>query len=319
MPVMRSFSSFAPTPNLGGAYVGGAGVGVRMVEAENALALGRAKIAADMAQANKMAAVRQQEAQMEAQARSEALQAATLRQQQEIEVQKAYQQAQLGLKERELSQADALMKLKTQEAAQEFDAFQNYQKDAADLIAGKVDPNKAYEQSALKWGPRLRLPAGAYTQAFKPDAAQMGEGSIGTVSDVEGLPGYKKFRTGEGSFQLVRPPVDMDVEAPAGYQRFGDRLVPERESLGTANARKDLTRLRAEHKSDTVGALAALRLMQNKGSLKPELKALAEKYNAREAEIEALKKKVEQGGSKGQSGSNKWVRDKSGNMVPSEQ
>lgn len=297
MPVMRSFSSFASTPNAGSAFTSGAGVAQRIAEAAAELQLGRQKLQAESAQAA-----------MELAAKRETSAAANMRQQQELEMEKAYRDAQIGLKERELGQAEQLLSLKTQEAAQQFEASQLYQRDAQEMITQGATPEDAYMQAALKYGPQMGLPGSVYTQAFSPESTMAED--FGQATPVEGLDPerFRKFRTGEGSFQLVRLPDNMEAEgeAPPGYIRAGDKLLPEREPKQITDLKKERARLVKLQDDDTTGQMMSDRAKSGEKKLTRSQQMIADRYEKRASEIRALDARMEQAQSPSSSGTSRF-------------
>lgn len=124
MPQLRSFSSFASTPGIGSAIVGAAGVAQRAQEAAMQAANERARIANQMAIAE-----------METQARHAALQQQAFKDAQELEVQKQFQQAKLGLEEMQLGQRE-------QQFAQELAVSQQRADTDESRIAAAVEESK---------------------------------------------------------------------------------------------------------------------------------------------------------------------------------
>src|SRR5688572_22351825 len=97
MAVIPSFSSYAPAPDLAGAYLGAQRIQQQAAEAANRIQLGREQLAQEAVQA-----------QMELAAKKEVLASEALRRAQEQEIEKAYRQTQIGLKERELANEESI-------------------------------------------------------------------------------------------------------------------------------------------------------------------------------------------------------------------
>jgi hypothetical protein len=164
--------------------------------------------------------------------------------------------------------------------------------EAEQMIAGGADPEQAYMKSALKYGPQLSLPGSVYSQAFKPDQEQI---ELGVATEVEGLPeDYRKFRTGEGSYQLVKLPSGIadEEESPPGYIRFGERMLPEREPREVTDLKAERKRLVAQQDKDTAGQMMADRLAGGESELTRSQKMLAERFNRRATEIQNLDEQI---------------------------
>lgn len=229
MPTMRSFSGYASTPDLGGSFIGGANSMTALIQAGNQLKLGREKIQADMAQAN-----------MEMQAKQQALQSQALRDEQELRVKDQYQQSILGMKQRELDQAQELVGLKTQEAARQFQAQQGFEKSMADLTAGGMDVNEAFKRSALNFGPQMGMPGSAYS-GLMPDQGG-GMADFGAAAPVEGLPeDFRQVQTGPASRRIIQLP--KSVEEDGGEAQPIPNLPGKMEYRGKVYSTKDPTEL----------------------------------------------------------------------------
>jgi hypothetical protein len=261
MPTVKSFTGFAGTPGIGSAFIGAANNMASIIsaarEAANQLQLGREKIQADMAQAS-----------MAASARSQALQSQALRDEQELRVKEQYQQAQLGLKRRELDQAEQIVGLKTQEAAQQFQAQQGFEKEMASLTSGGMDINEAFQNAARKFGPQMGgIPAAAYGEMLQPggQAAGADYGSLQKVIGPDGSPikDYAWGQTGPRSRQLIQLPKSMEedtqvkpIEGMPGFVERGNKVYRLDEPQEVKDLRKKRDRLELAHEKDEKGALA---------------------------------------------------------------
>lgn len=294
MPTMRSFTGFASTPDLGGSFIGGANSMTALIQAGNQLKLGREKIQADMAQAS-----------MEMQVKQQALQSQALRDEQELRVKDQYQQSILGMKQRELDQAQEMVNLKTQEAAQQFQAQQGFEKSMADLTAGGMDINEAFKRSALNFGPQMGMPGSAYS-GLMPDEAAGGAGGqpgadFGALQSVEGpdgapIEGYAWGQTGPRSRQLIPLPSTMQedntvkpIEGMPGFVERGKKVYRVDDPQELKDLRKKRDKLETEHDKDDNGAKAAK-------TPEKELKGYQKKYKAdweaREKRLNALEEQI---------------------------
>lgn len=302
MPQLRSFSAYAPKPDFGSALIGGANVG-RQSAATGAniaaeLALGRERIQASMVQAN-----------MEAASKAQALQMQALRADQELKIQQAQQQAVLGLKQRELDQAQEIVNLKAQDAANRFAASQQYQQEAQALMQGGMEPDRAFMQAAMKFGPQMELPGSAYSQVFRQENGE-GGADFGAAAPVEGLPDdYRQVQTGPASRRIIRLPESIEDEGGEGREipglpgkrEYGGKVYTVKEPRELIRMEKRLERLETEHSKDNFG-LSAFNAEKAGEELSKGRKVLSEAYKARASEIRALDEKVSQFGEKKPSG-----------------
>lgn len=283
MPQLRSFTGFASTPDVGGAFIGGANIAARAAQASQELALGREKIAAEMAQSNMALAAKQ-----------EALQAQSLRDQQELQIKKAYQDADLGMKQREIDNAESLIQLKTQEAARRFQAQQMYQQEAASMVASGKTSEEAFAQSAMKWGPQLDLPGSVYSKAF--ESPESDSPPLGAMLPIEGVDPSeaRQFVSGKGSRQLVpTQPSAGDAPLPEGYERWGNRIVVKREPAELKEYKQERTRLQRQQDADSTGNMMYGRMISDPDAkIGKAVKYAAEQYQKREARLGELNDKI---------------------------
>lgn len=222
MPQLRSFTGFAGTPGIGAAYVGGAGVGQRAQEAQMQDATARAAIGQRASESSQQAETSRAQianqyamAEMENATRQRALQMQALKDAQELEVQKAYQTAVIGIKDREAQVAAAKQQHEFEQAAAETASRLAMQRQVEELMAGGEKPTDAFRRGMISHGPTANLPGTAWSDVLDPGKAAMIPGDIGQVDRAQGdlgERGYQTFRAGPNSLQLVPPPT---TRAPA--------------------------------------------------------------------------------------------------------
>ena len=301
MPIMRSFTGFAATPDLAGAYNQGRAITQRAQESESQMQMEQLKLAQRAQEAGQQLQMEQQKieaqqqnAAMEMQVKQQQLQQQLLKDQQEIQIESAYKEQMLGMQQREVKVKEDMLNMNVQKAARSVQENQSYQKEASDMISSGMDPDKAFMQSALKWGPEMDLPGSVYSAAMKqPDEAIDG---FGQATDVEGLDPekYKKFRTGKGSFQLVTMPEGMEEGAPEGYMKFGNRMLPERESIEVRDAKQERNRLIKLQDADIPGQRAAQEKESDPGKTLGKSKKIAlDRFEARDKRIKEFESKLE--------------------------
>lgn len=188
MPQLRSFSSFAGTPGIGAAYVGGAKVAQDAISDAARISVERQKLSQDSIQAN-----------MRAQAQAQELQQKALMQSQELAVQQAYQQSMIGLRERELGNEQQKLDMEASQAAQQFQAQESIRKEVEQAMSTKgADVPLAYRNSMMKHGLTAGSRSGAgggFENAMLPPPVAI------EVKDEKGNPtGHSVIQTGRNSF-----------------------------------------------------------------------------------------------------------------------
>lgn len=144
MPVVPSFTGFAPTPNAAQAY--GAGASAR---------LGYANIAQRAQESAAQLAQQRQLAEMEYQAKTQQFAKETALKQQELEIEKAYREGIMRMQEGQLQTQQGVLALNQLKAEREFGAQRQLE---AQIPTIPGDPLNAY----LRLGPRAgaQLPSG---------------------------------------------------------------------------------------------------------------------------------------------------------------
>lgn len=121
----------------------------------------------------------QQQIQMEAQIKSQQLHQKALQDQQELQVQKAYHDQQIGLRQKQLDQAQQIVTQKTQAAARQFAAQQRFQQ----MVTAGEDPDKA----ALTIGPELFGDSMAGFAGVAKEVYQRGHPFVPSTKTVDGV------------------------------------------------------------------------------------------------------------------------------------
>lgn len=293
MPVIPSHTGFAATPNTASAFLGGARISADIAQDSNRLQMEARRI---QLQRDALAQEAQQ-AQMQLQAKEAQAERQALRDQQQMEMEKAYQQAQIGLRQRELQGEEKALQFKTQEAAQKSMAQQMYQAKAQRLMTEHPDmnPQEAYQQAALEFGPQMNLPSGAYTAAFR---GRGGGAEFGGATPVSGLPDqYRQVQTGPGTRRILRVPDSVTgtetatpIPGAKGYVEYHGKTlrVPDE----TRPIQTQLTKLEAAHEKDTPGRLAAQKAADPKKKMTSTDKLALESYRAREKKITELEEEI---------------------------
>lgn len=238
MPQLRSFSSFAGTPGIGAAYVGGAKVAQDAISDAARISVERQKLSQDSIQAN-----------MRAQAQAQELQQKALMQSHELAVQRAYQQSMIGLRERELGNEQQRLDMEASQAAQQFQAQESMRREVEAAIASGGDVQGAFRNSLMKYGT-----TGGAAPSMMGDIIQSGPGGANAqmgeaaLMPVEGTDAYDYFQTGPRSRTLVPRKADVplsvtDIPGAEGYQAIGNKVVRKVEPQAVKDLRADKKRL----------------------------------------------------------------------------
>jgi hypothetical protein len=148
MPVVPSFTGYGPKASAAEAYSAGARTRLGFAQIAQQAQEAAARIALGREQLQQQAIQNE----MELAAKKEALSNEALRRAQEQEIEKAYRETQLGLRQRELQGQEAMNALRIQEAARDFERMQGYQRRYQELIGQKVSPQEAAIQATLELG-----------------------------------------------------------------------------------------------------------------------------------------------------------------------
>ena len=290
MAQLRSFSSYAPMPNLGGAFTGG-------YNAAASAAIARDRLAAEAAQASSQMQMQREKLQsdmvqsnMEMAARKEELQSKALREDQELSIQKQYRESMAMMQEKELGQKEQMLKLKINEAANQFNAQQSYQNEAQQLIESGTPEQDAYGRSAMKWGPQMGLPASAY-----PKPAVNMEG-VGVATPIEGIDErfFKKVQRPDGTFAILKiPDIETTEEGvPEGYVRSGGRTLRKVDPPEIRDKVSTLTRLVKLQEADEQRASRYMEELASKNKLPASKRSFIDSYVKREERIEELEAQI---------------------------
>lgn len=312
--IIPSFNDFAATPNAGSAFVGGAGVGQRAVEANlnhDAAMAAVAQRASEASQQTQLGMQRiqqeKEQALMANQLRQQQLQQETLQKQQELEVLNAYHQSMIGLKQQDLMREQAMTQLKTDEFASKLQSQESMRREIENGIATGMTPAESWEQAVMKYGVGSGAPSGAFTNLI-PKAGGMGGMGDATLNDVEGTDDYQWFQTGPNSRQLVKKKPENSNEVTdipgSGYERIGDKVVPKREDASIKALREDQKRLKnaLESKEMAPGRMAMAKAADPNSKLNATDKFWIEDYKKKQQQLADIEAQLKQGSSAQSSG-----------------
>lgn len=223
---IASFGSYAPKPDLAGAYLGG-----------QRNTLEAAKITQDAQTARAQMDTQFRIAEMANAARQAQIQQEALMKAQDLEVQKAYQQQAIGIKQRELDIQDQKEQEQARQAMQEYQAQQQIQKSVQEAMAGGTSAPEAFTAAVSQYGPMAKLPGTAYSDIIQNGAG----GAPGEVPpwmsnpkgvQIEGArPGQLAVQTGKGQMQILDTNKDdklatAPLPGTLGMQRVGGQNMP---------------------------------------------------------------------------------------------
>lgn len=294
MPQLRSFSAFAPTPDTGSAFVGGAGVGQRQQETAINAATARSQMSNQYAIAEMENAAKQQALQMEA-----------MKAAQELEVQRSYQQQSLALKSQELEQGQQEFQMKSDQAAREAQAQAMYQSDVASMMKAGKSPAEATATAVAKYGLAMGDRAATPMEGVIRGGAQRAQ--IGPNGQPVAFPllktggestGRDMVQTGPETFSFV-PEKGPASQAPLGYMPFTDEkgmthIVPDLKYRNLAEEvktkSKDLNNIMGPYAQ---GIQAARVATTGSGNLTVRQKADLKKYLDAVDEYKALRERLD--------------------------
>ena len=175
MPVIPSFSGYAPKPDLAGAYTESRRINLAEQQAAFSAIQAHRQLQQQAAEAQQRLQLGQQQlqqqrqiAEMETSARAAVQQQDNLRRQQELEIDKAYKGQLIGLREGELKQQQAMDALKVIEASRKFMAQRKYQQ----LFQEYGGDQAAAQKAMMQVGPEAGFESGAYSSLFKTPQAR---------------------------------------------------------------------------------------------------------------------------------------------------
>lgn len=315
MPQLRTFSGFASTPGIGSAIVGGAGVAQRARESAAQASNERARISsayaiAEMETRRRQEALvqelqfKQQEMQQEMQIKQQSLEQQAFKDAQELEVQKAYHTAQIGLKERDVKVAEQKQQQEMAQVAEKTKSRLNMQRDVEQLLAAGVKPQEAYREVIMRHGPTADLPGSAWSDVIEsggggaqfsnPDAA------IGTMSPVEGQPGWRMGRTGPNSAQFIPPDKQATVPEEVSFDpsliKAGTRYLTKPAATEANKLEKEALALKKQLRSADfeLHRRSVIKSKDPKAELSVGDKARIAEVNQRQKEIDELEARISQ-------------------------
>ena len=240
----------------------------------------------------------QQQMEMEMQAKREAQAQQALRQQQELAMEKARTQAEIGLKQSALDQAQQKIKLTADAAARKYAAQEQYRQ----LIDSGMSPDEA----ALKIGPQA-FSSMAGMAGLSKEVFQRKHPFVPTTTTVDG---QKLIQTSPNRFEKASIPpnigpvqaqavLDPSTQQPipgvfAAPGASGAMVVHNRPKVITAEE-AELKKLEKAQEKDTMGRTASM--MEETKDMSKGAKAARKQYLDRQKKIDDLQQRISRGGS----------------------
>lgn len=256
--IVPALGTFAPGPNLAEAYLGGQRLSLASQqlaqsaqEHADTVGLARERAAQQQGQFEEGQQLEQQKLQqayalneMHMAAQQQVREQQNLMAQQKLEVQKAYNASLIGLRQQQLQVAAAGAAVKMAQ----FSAKQAAQEQLSTAVQSNNPED--WRRAALMYGPAAGIPSGAYSAVMKnPNEAAGDFGALHPLMDESGGDtGYSWAATGTGSRRILETPNMNPAPAPPGYERYGKRLLPQRETLEAKKAEQALKEWDAAHK-----------------------------------------------------------------------
>lgn len=241
MPVIPSFSSFAPAPNLASSFLGGVKIAQEGQQENERLAQGRQRIAeqsqsdaARLAQAaashaqqfqiaRERIASSQVENQMRLEARQKIVDQQALQKSHEAAIDAAVKNTQLGLAERRLQAQESVVKIRIQEAADSMARQFKYDQ----VIAAGGTPEEGIRAAGLGARGLSEVIGGRFSGANKPPPMDTITETIPAQEGrpaVEGIPARKRSLLG---IDWLMPDVKA-VEAQPAIPEHGKQTITRR-------------------------------------------------------------------------------------------
>jgi len=302
---MSSFSAFLPAPDLAGSYLGGVSAAQKAQEIANQHQQAQASIAM---QGQKLQQ-EQEQAAMENQIKQQQLQQDSLKAQQELQIKGQYDQQMADLRKQQLATASQALALKTQEAAHQYSAQQQYQS----RIQGGEDPLKVFQEMAplmgqhnTSIGSAMRPPNTApgtpiQVQGGPPGVADGKGGFIPLMNATmpqQMQQGDQPDSEGE-STGVPEPaiPAPSGAQIPQTAQQFGAETARQGVQQRAANSAKQealtlLQRLESQNEKDFDGQDYASDLVKGK-TLTPDQERIARRYLDRQDRMDRLTQKLD--------------------------
>ncbi len=275
--IIPSFTGFAATPNTAQAYLGG----VASSQKDRQIGLEEQEMAQRAITASQAIQMKQQELQAEQQRNAmqadiarEQLEKKTMIDQQRINIDQQYKEQVTGLQAEKLKTAHQTIQLKVQEAAQKFQAQQNFQLTREAMIKSGMSESDATAQAARQWFPQMGMNGSAMSGAMKAQAT-MPEIK---ATPVPGAEGYASVPTRAGQVQLI--------DLRKGEQ--AQQRIENQQSNAAARADhvkfNDLIKVQD---NDSAGRIAAIKAARGSKMTDKE-KESAKAFGNRAAEIQKL-------------------------------
>ncbi len=277
------------------AYQKGTQLGMQQSELQQRLAQANAQHQQQMQVEQQRLQQQAQTAHMEWQARTAIAERNAQREQDQLEMTRAYHEAQLGLQQRKLEEQNQLWQLKIDDAANKAQAQGMYDMKAKQLLSENpnMNPQEAYQQAALEFGPRMGLSGSAMGAAMRGTPGDVP--NLGQVSSPAGFPDVHFMKTGRYNVSPVAVPKDLTQQqaqpGPAkGMIIFNNKVyrIPD----VTKQLRTQLQKLEDAHEKDREGHMADV-MSRTKQKMDATARMALDNYNSRARKIQDLGRQIE--------------------------
>lgn len=200
--VIPSFRGFASTPDTAGAYIGGARIGLQQQELANDVVNQRNRLEVErarIAQQAQESQVSSQIAQMRVAAQQQQAQEEALRRSTELDVERAYNNARLGLQARQLDQSQGKIDAEANELKRQLELQQMGQR----RVGSGEDPEKVW----FELGPGAGVSAAQFSAMGRDREASMPR-PFGSAAA-----GYHQQDPKSGEVRQLVPPVERPDSA----------------------------------------------------------------------------------------------------------
>jgi hypothetical protein len=235
--------------------------------------LGRLQLDARVAEAQDRTALTEQDMLIQQQLKQQT----EMRNQIQQDIDRAKDDALLGIKRSELDMEKKKLDDIATATARKYQAQTDYQTEAAALIAEGMSEEEAYMRAALKHGPAMQMPGTEISALIRTQPKPTGPVQI---TDVPGQPDFVQVTNPDGSTSVRQKP------RPAAAAQ--DR-VPERTKLIIAQMKDELRDLKAAQAEGTSKGWDTI----TPEKVNPRSKAAFDAYQKRRSDIEGIKKQID--------------------------
>lgn len=235
--------------------------------------LGRLQLDARTAEAQDRTALTEQDMLIQQQLKQQT----EMRNQIQQEIDRAKDDALIGLKRSELDMAKKKLDDIATATARKYQAQTDYQSEAAALIGSGVSEEEAYMRAALKHGPAMQMPGTELSAMIRSQPKPTGPVQI---TDVPGQPDFVQVTNPDGSVAVRNKPRPVAPQQDRVSQRAVLQIQNLRENL------RELKQAQAEGTSKGWDTIAPEKV-------NPRSKAAYDAYQKRRTEIAGIQQQID--------------------------